>query len=243
MIALEARGISKELRASWRHAPAMVVRDVCFDVARGEALGLLGPNGAGKTTTIQCLLGILRPTRGEALLFGRGATESEARRRVGYLPEAFDAPAHHTARSLLTFWAALSGVSPENRVRRIVEVLNRQSIGGLADRPVSTFSKGQLQRLGLAQAVLHEPDLVILDEPTANLDPVGRKEVSDLVRDLKKQGKAVLVSSHILSEIESVCDRVAILDAGAVVRSAPLAELCATESLESAFLRAIGRAS
>jgi ABC-2 type transport system ATP-binding protein len=187
--------------------------------------GFLGPNGAGKTTTVKILLGLVAPTSGEARLFGVAAGDAEARRRVGYLPENFRFHDWLTGYALLDFHARLAGVSAAQRRERIPQVLEQVGLAGRGGDRVHSYSKGMTQRIGLAQAIIHEPDLVLLDEPTSALDPVGRREVRDLIRSLRGRGMTVFLNSHLLSEVEMVCDRVAIVDHGRVVRSGRLEEL------------------
>jgi ABC-2 type transport system ATP-binding protein len=194
-------------------------------VQPGEVFGFLGPNGAGKTTTVKILLGLVAPTSGEARLFGVAAGDVEARRRVGYLPENFRFHDWLTGYALLDFHARLAGVSPARRRERIPQVLELVGLAGRGGDRVHSYSKGMTQRIGLAQAIIHEPDLVLLDEPTSALDPVGRREVRDLIRSLRTRGMTVFLNSHLLSEVEMVCDRVAIVDHGRVVRSGRLEEL------------------
>jgi ABC-2 type transport system ATP-binding protein len=194
-------------------------------VQPGEVFGFLGPNGAGKTTTVKILLGLVAPTSGEARLLGLAAGNSEARRRVGYLPENFRFHDWLTGYALLDFHARLAGMSAEQRHERIPSVLNMVGLGGRGDDRIRAYSKGMTQRIGLAQAIIHEPDLVLLDEPTSALDPVGRREVRDLIRSLRARGMTVFLNSHLLSEVEMVCDRVAIVDRGRVVRSGHLEDL------------------
>jgi ABC-2 type transport system ATP-binding protein len=206
-----------------RYGRRLAVDGVGLTVGRGEVLGLLGPNGAGKTTVIKMLLGLVRPDAGEVMLLGRPGTDPLARAGVGYLPELFRYQPWLTAAEVLDLHVRLSGadVPPAERRERLVQV-------GLAERTgdrVGTFSKGMQQRLGLAVSLVARPELVILDEPTSALDPVGRVEVRDLVLSLKVQGVAVLLNSHLIGEVERVCDRVVILDKGRVAASGTLLEL------------------
>jgi ABC-2 type transport system ATP-binding protein len=196
-----------------------------LSVQPGEVFGFLGPNGAGKTTTVKILLGLVRPTSGEARIFGKPAGDAEARRQVGYLPENFRFHDWLTGSALLEFHARLAGLSQAERRERIPRVLDLVGLGGRGDDRIRGYSKGMTQRIGLAQAIIHDPDLVLLDEPTSALDPVGRREVRDLIRSLRSRGMTVFLNSHLLSEIEMVCDRVAIVDRGRVVRSGRLADL------------------
>jgi ABC-2 type transport system ATP-binding protein len=196
-----------------------------LEVQPGEVFGFLGPNGAGKTTTVKILLGLVRSTSGQARLFGRRAGDAEARQRIGYLPENFRFHDWLSGASLLDFHARLAGVSAAERRERIPKVLELVGLSGRGNDRIRAYSKGMTQRIGLAQAIIHEPDLVLLDEPTSALDPVGRREVRDLIRTLKARGMTVFLNSHLLSEVEMVCDRVAIVDRGRIVRSGKLTDL------------------
>jgi ABC-2 type transport system ATP-binding protein len=196
-----------------------------MEVREGEIFGFLGPNGAGKTSTIHMLLNLLRPSGGTARLFDRPVTETGVHRRLGYLPESVNLHGYYTGRALLDFYAALCGVPADSRATRVKALLKLLNLEEAAEKNVSKYSKGMAQRLGFAQAMLHDPDLLILDEPTASLDPVGRKEFRDILLELKRQGKTVFISSHILSEVESLCDRVAILQNGELKRIGTLQEL------------------
>jgi ABC-2 type transport system ATP-binding protein len=198
---------------------------VSLTVQRGEIFGLLGQNGAGKTTLIKILLGITKKTDGQALLLDHPAGTASVRRRVGYLPEDHRFPDYHTGASLLNFYGALLGVPVGVRRRRIPEVLETVGIKGRMHYKIRTYSKGMKQRLGIAQALLHEPDVIFLDEPTDGVDPVGRREIRDLMQSLKAEGKTIFLNSHLLSEVEQVCDRVAILSRGNLVREGEIAAL------------------
>jgi ABC-2 type transport system ATP-binding protein len=203
----------------------VALHDLSLVVQPGEVFGFLGPNGAGKTTTIKILLGLVRPTAGEARLFGRPSGQASVRRRVGYLPENFRFHDWLTGEQLLDFHARLAGLSSEQRSLRIPEVLALVGLAGRGGDRIRAYSKGMTQRIGLAQAIVHRPDLVLLDEPTSALDPVGRREVRDLIRGLRERGMTVFLNSHLLSEVELVCDRVAIVDRGRVVRTGRLTDL------------------
>ena len=187
--------------------------------------GFLGPNGAGKTTTVKILLGLVEATSGEARIVGKPAGDAETRRRVGYLPENFRFHDWLTGSALLDFHARLAGLSARERRERIPKVLDLVGLSGRGDDRIRSYSKGMTQRIGLAQAIIHDPELVLLDEPTSALDPVGRREVRDLIRSLRERGMTIFLNSHLLSEIELVCDRVAIVDRGRVVRSGRLSDL------------------
>jgi ABC-2 type transport system ATP-binding protein len=212
-----------------RYGRRTAVDDVSLEVDRGEVVGLLGPNGAGKTTVIKMLLGLVRPDAGEAMLLGRPATEPAARGRVGYLPELFRFQPWLSAAEVVALHARLLGVDvPASAQRGLLSLVGLGERGG--DR-VGGFSKGMQQRLGLAVALVAEPELVILDEPTSALDPIGRVDVRDLVLSLKERGVAVLLNSHLIGEVERVCDRVVILDRGRVAASGTLGELLGRREL------------
>ena len=209
------------LRKTYRKHTA--VDDVSFGVDRGEVVGLLGPNGAGKTTTIKMLLGLVRPDAGEVLLLGRPVTDPNARTKVGYLPELFRYQPWLTAAEVLDLHVKLSGVPVPAADRR--ESLALVGLADRADDRVGGFSKGMQQRLGLAVALVARPDLVVLDEPTSALDPLGRADVRDLLLTLRERNVAVLLNSHLIGEVERVCDRVVILDKGRVAAAGTLEEL------------------
>jgi ABC-2 type transport system ATP-binding protein len=201
------------------------LHEVSFQVEQGEIFGLLGGNGAGKTTFIKILLGIIRRSQGVARLLGLPAGDRRARKRVGYLPENLRVPRHLTAITALEYYGHLSNV-PSSVIReRRGPLLERVGLAARAKDPVRTYSKGMLQRLGLAQAMLHDPDVFILDEPTDGLDPVARSQVRGYLADLKQQGKTIFLNSHILQEVELICDRVAILDRGHLKRVANVKDI------------------
>ncbi len=212
------------------------LRGVSLTVPAGTAFGLLGPNGAGKTTLIKVLLGIVRKSGGRAALFGRAAGDRATRRRVGYLPENHRIPRHHTAYTALEYYGGLSGVTPR-RVRQVRDyLLELVGLKGWGDSLVRKYSKGMLQRLGLAQALLHEPELLILDEPTDGVDPVGRSEIRGLLKVLRDEGKTIFINSHLLQEVQLVCDRVAILDRGKLLREGTIDELTVEPQMHVSLL-------
>ncbi len=227
MPAIRTENLSKTYRTAFGKNETSAVEMLNLEVKEGEVFGLLGPNGAGKTTTIHLLLNLIRPTRGVAFLFDRPVSETDVHRRLGYLPESVNLHTYYRGRALLNFYAALCGVPTEQRESRVTAVLKLLDLEDAAERQVSKYSKGMAQRIGVAQAMLHDPDLLILDEPTASLDPVGRNQFREFLLELKRRGKTVLISSHILSEVESVCDRVAILENGVLKRIGTLQELSA----------------
>lgn len=201
------------------------LRNAALRVERGEIFGLLGPNGAGKSTLVKVLLTVVRATEVAGTLLGRPIGDKAPLARVGYLPEHHRLPPYLTARQAVEFSGALSGVARVDRRRRAEALLDRVGLGHWKDRRVSTFSKGMRQRAGLAAALVNDPELVFLDEPTDGVDPVGRKEIRDLLVGLRSEGRTVFLNSHLLSEAEQVCDRVAILLQGRVVREGRLDDL------------------
>jgi ABC-2 type transport system ATP-binding protein len=223
----------KTYRDGWFARRAVhALRGVSFRVERGEIFGLLGPNGAGKTTLIKILLGIVKRSRGQASLLGRPPGDRAGRQRVGYLPENYRVPRHHTAHSALSYFGGLSGLSAREVRRRRDEILSIVGLEGWGDVNVRKYSKGMQQRLGLAQALLHDPEVLILDEPTDGVDPVGRSEMRSLLLRLKQARKTIFLNSHHLQEIELVCDRVAILQDGVVRREGRVADLTLSPQTE-----------
>ncbi len=208
------------------------LRGVTFQVGGGEIFGLLGPNGAGKTTLIKVLLGIVRKSGGRASLLGRPPGDRKGRQQVGYLPENHRIPLHHTGNTALEYYGSLSGLSVREIKRRRPALLETVGLGQWGGTSVKKYSKGMLQRLGLAQALLHDPKLLILDEPTDGVDPVGRAEMRELWRQLKAEGKTIFINSHLLQEIELVCDRVAILVQGLVERVGRIDDITAQAEID-----------
>ena len=201
------------------------LRGVTLEVAPGEIFGLLGRNGAGKTTLVKILLDLVRPTRGAARLLGQPSRAARARRDVGYLPEDHRFPDHHTGESALRFYGGLSGLRGAPLRARSREVLGQFGLAEAARRKIRSFSKGMKQRLGLAQVFLAEPHVLFLDEPTDGVDPVGRAQIRGLLEEQKRRGRTIFLNSHLLSEVEQLCDRVGILDQGTLVRCGTIAEL------------------
>ncbi len=224
MAAISTLGLHKTYRSAF--GPSIeALQPLDLEVERGEIFGLLGPNGAGKTTLVKLLLGIALPSGGEGRLFGRSIREAEARRPVGFLPESHRFPDYLTAAQVLDAYARIAGVDEAERTRRIPEMLERVRMSKWADTRVRKFSKGMMQRLGLAQALVNAPELVFLDEPTDGVDPVGRREIRDLLLEISREGTTIFLNSHLLSEVEQVCTRVAILKEGRLARLGTVEEL------------------
>lgn len=237
MNAIEVVELYKTYRGLLRRNSIEALKGVSLSVKQGEIFGLLGPNGAGKTTLIKILLGIASADKGQALLLGRDSRDPQARQCVGYLPEEYQLPEYLKAWRVLDFFAKLYGL--QERRSRIEELLHVMGIAERRDSKVREFSKGMRQRLGIAQALLNSPTVLIFDEPTANLDPLGRKDVKDLLLRLKEQGTTVFISSHVLTEIERVCDRVAILHKGQLLTEGTVDELTHEKSLEDVFVELV----
>lgn len=226
MNAICAEGLTKTFRSNWPGKPAVtVVRDLNLTVNREEVFGFLGPNGSGKTTTMKMLLGLTQPTKGKVELLGRPASEVNIRQQIGFLPEAPYFYTYLTAEEVLLFYGRLAGLSGHGLDHRVEELLEMVGLMEARHRQLGKFSKGMLQRVGLAQALIHDPTLVILDEPMSGLDPIGRKEVRDLIMHLRKQGKTVFFSTHIIPDVEMLCDRVGIIAGGRLLASGRVDEL------------------
>ena len=214
MAVLELSHVSKSYRRHLSQRKYWVMRDLSFSINQGEVFGFIGPNGAGKTTTIKLVLGLIFPDGGSIRLLGEDAGHPEVRRRVGFLPESPCFYDYLTGSEFLDFHARLFGIPAEARRRRVGELLEQVGLKNRGDRQLRLYSKGMLQRIGLAQALINDPELVILDEPMSGLDPIGRREVRDIILDLKARGRTVFFSTHILSDTETICDRVGMLVRG-----------------------------
>ncbi len=224
-----------------RQAVKLALRGLDLEVRAGEIFGFLGPNGAGKTTTMNVLLGYVQPMDGTASLFGIDVRQPIARQRIGYLPELTYYYKFLTARELLRFYAKIFGIPRAETEKRIADLLKLVELEHAAGRPIKSYSKGMQQRVGLAQALINNPDLLILDEPTSGLDPLGRMKVREIIQRLKNEGKTVFFSSHELGEVETVCDRVAIVHEGELKVVGTVAEVSAGfANLEKAFLKVVG---
>ncbi len=226
-----------DLRKRYRPRDPWAVEGVSFKLEEGQAFGLLGPNGAGKSTVVKAIVGLTRPDSGTISVFGSSPGDVAARAAVGFAPEDPDFPKYLWADEVLDYFGRLLGLQAGERRRRISETLEWSTLAG-ERRQVRHFSKGMKQRLGLAQAILGRPKLLILDEPTADLDPIGRRDVRELIAGLKAQGTTVLLNSHLLSEVERVCDRVAIMARGRILEEGPMQELVPEgRTLEEMFMK------
>jgi ABC-2 type transport system ATP-binding protein len=224
-VAIRVSGLEKRFRDPLSLGVREVLRGVDLTVYEGEVFGLLGVNGAGKTTTLQCLTGLMRPTAGTLEIFDGNPRHAAVRRRIGFLPERPSFYDYLTPIELLDLVARLCTMSPAHRKRRTTELLATLHLERVAKSPLRKLSKGELQRLGIAQSVIHEPDLVIFDEPMSGLDPLGRRDVRDLVEETRRSGRTVIFSSHVVPDVETLCDRVGILDGGRLPRVGRIEEI------------------
>jgi ABC-2 type transport system ATP-binding protein len=224
---VSVRGLTKVFKDFWGRPKARAVDNVDFEVRRGEVFGLLGPNGSGKSTTVKMLLGLLYPTRGHIEVFGHSPRHVKTKAKIGYLPEESYLYRFLDSHETLNFFGNLFDLPPEERKQRTEQLLEMVGLSQVRTRVVGEFSKGMQRRIGLAQALINDPDLVILDEPTAGMDPIGCREVKDLILAMARRGKTVILSSHLLSDVEDVCDRVVIYYGGRIQAMGTLKELLA----------------
>lgn len=222
---VRASNLQKTFRDFWQRPRVRAVDGVTFEVRRGEVFGLLGPNGSGKSTTIKMILGLLYPTGGDLEVLGTSPRDVKTKARLGYLPEESYLYRYLNAEETLEFYGKLFDLPSDERKQRITELLNMVGLPHARKRLVGEFSKGMQRRIGLAQAIINNPDLVILDEPTSGLDPIGTRQVKDLILHLRASGKTVILSSHLLSDVEDVCDRIAILYGGKIRAMGPIRDL------------------
>jgi len=232
-VVLRADDLAKTFRLGFFRKRIEAVKQASFEVRRGEIFGYLGPNGSGKTTTLKMLMGLVFPSRGRAEVLGRPVPDRQAKRRLGYLPESPYFYDYLTPEEFLDLVGALFDVKQAERRARANRLIERVGLSSARGRPLRKFSKGMLQRIGIAQALMGDPELVVLDEPMTGLDPIGRKEIRDLMLDLKREGRTVLYSTHILPDVEMTCDRVAMIFAGRIRNVGPLSELLTARLLST----------
>jgi ABC-2 type transport system ATP-binding protein len=236
-LAVAVEGLTKIFPVPFRKQSIVAVRDLNLEVEPGEVYGLLGPNGSGKSTTLKIILGLVSPTRGRTQIFGRDSSEVATHESVGFLPESPYFYKFLTGEETLRFFGRLCGLSGPPLKQRIEELLELVGLANARKQRLSTYSKGMLQRIGLAQALINDPQLVVLDEPTSGVDPAGSRDIRNLIVDLKNRGVTVLLSSHLLEHVEEVCDRIGILSKGALVREGPLEELVEIEDRTEVVLQ------
>lgn len=235
--AVEIRNLVKEFKTSFRRKPLRAVDDVSIRIMPGEVYGLIGPNGSGKSTTMKALLGLVAPSSGQCSIYGRDSLQVDSRDEVGFLPENPYFYKHLSGAETLRFYGKLCGLGGRKLEDRVGELLALVDLEGARDRRLGGYSKGMLQRIGLAQALVQEPRLVILDEPTAGVDPLGSRQIRDLILKLRERGITVFLCSHLLEQVQEVCDRVGIIFRGKMVREGKLEDLIAIEDQSEIVLR------
>lgn len=228
--AVRIENLTKIFPVPLRRQRVTAVRNISFEVRPGEVYGLLGPNGSGKSTTLKILLGLVTPNQGRAMIFGQDSRDYHSRRDVGFLPENPYFYKFLTAAETLRFYGKVCGMGGTLLNKRIDELIHLVGLEDARDRRIGGFSKGMLQRIGLAQALIQDPRLVVLDEPTAGVDPAGSHQIRDLILDLKKRGKTVLLTSHLLEQVQEICDRVGIMARGEMIREGALADLVSVKN-------------
>ncbi len=235
--AVEIRNLVKEFKTSFRRQPLRAVDEVSITIQAGEVYGLIGPNGSGKSTTMKALLGLVAPTSGHCAIFGKDSLKVDSRNDVGFLPENPYFYKHLTGSETLRFYGKLCGLGGKQLDERVDELLALVDLENARDRRIGGYSKGMLQRIGLAQALIQEPRLVILDEPTAGVDPVGSRQIRDLILKLRERGITVFLCSHLLEQVQEVCDHVGIIFRGKMIREGRLEELIAIEDQTEIVLK------
>jgi ABC-2 type transport system ATP-binding protein len=233
--AVSAEGLTKTFTLEWTRKRLLALDGLEMRVRRGEVFGLLGPNGSGKSTTMKLILGLIRPSAGRVRVFGAESGSPASRRQLGFLPENPYFPGFLSGREVLNYYGKLVDLRGRRLRERVEELIELVSLQLAADRALKTYSKGMLQRIGLAQALLHDPDLLLLDEPTAGVDPIGSRQIRDLILALKKRGKTIVFSSHLLEQVQEVSDRVIILHRGRKIREGTLDELLSVQG-QSQFI-------
>ena len=238
-IVVQTRAISKVYRDFWGRQKVRALKALDLEVRRGEVFGLLGPNGSGKATTIKLILGLLFPTSGEAIVLGKRATDVGKNERIGYLPEESYLYRFLNAEETLDFYGRLFNMSPETRQQRVDSLIKQVGLDNARRRQLQEYSKGMTRRIGLAQALINDPDLILLDEPTSGLDPIGTREMKDMILRLKSEGKTVVMCSHLLADVQDVCDRIAILHQGELKELGRVDELLTVEDVTQIRARGI----
>ena len=228
---VETVSLTKVYKDFWGRDKVKAVDDLNLEIHQGEVFGLLGPNGSGKTTTIKMLLGLLYPTRGRARVFAKDPSDVEVKSRIGYLPEETRLYQFLDSRETLDFYSRLFKLNRSERRRRSDALVDMVGLSPAASRPVGQYSKGMARRIGLAQSLVNDPDFLILDEPTAGMDPIGTRQIKDLILELRKRGKTILLSSHLLADVEDVCDRVAIMYGGKLLCCGPVKDLLSQDEM------------
>lgn len=213
-LAVKTEGLTKIYRDFWRRKSTLALTNLNLNIERGEIFGLLGPNGSGKTTTVKLLLGLLFPTRGKSWLLGSPSSDLKIKSKIGFLPEESYLYKFLNAEEILDFYGKLFSIPRKERKGRVDKLIQDVGLGSHRKRPLSQYSKGMLRRIGLAQSIINDPELILLDEPTSGLDPIGSHEIKNLILEFKKQGKTVVLSSHLLADVQNICDRIAILSKG-----------------------------
>lgn len=235
--AVEIRDLVKDFKTSFRRSPLRAVDGVSIQIMPGEVYGLIGPNGSGKSTTMKALLGLVAPTSGQCAIFGKDSLKVDSRNEVGFLPENPYFYKHLSGAETLRFYGKLCGLGGRQLTDRVNELLELVDLTNARDRRIGGYSKGMLQRIGLAQALVQEPRLVILDEPTAGVDPVGSRQIRDLILKLRERGITVFLCSHLLEQVQEVCDHVGIISQGRMIREGRLEDLIAIEDQTEIILR------
>jgi len=236
-IAIKTENLTKAYRSFWRRKKILALDKLNIDIKKGEIFGLLGPNGSGKTTTLKLLLGLIFPTEGRAFVLGKTTNDVAVKNRIGFLPEESCFYRFLNADEILDFYGQLFKISRKERKARIDRLVEQVGLGFARKRPLRQYSKGMLRRIGIAQALINDPDLIILDEPTSGLDPIGTRETKDIIVALKERGKTVLLCSHLLSDVQDICDRVAILDKGKLQISGTIDELLSSKDVVEMLIR------
>src|SRR5215210_2885316 len=240
---IETRALSKTYRDFWGRPKVRALKALDLEVKRGEVFGLLGPNGSGKTTTIKLLLGLLFPTEGQALIFGKDATDVSKNQRIGYLPEESYLYRFLNAEETLDFYGRLFDIPHAKLQERIDSLIKTVGLDRARKRQLKEYSKGMTRRIGLAQALINEPELILLDEPTSGLDPIGTAEIKELIRELREQGKTIVLSGHLLADMQDICDRIAILHRGELKELGKVTDLLTVQDVTQIKTRDLSEAA